>query len=342
MMTIAGALLPEWARTDLTGARFSTYRMGGPLAEAYQPETKVDAVKVLTEICRTKTPYTIIGWGGNVVIAEQGISGVTLITRKMTWSSMASDTRIVCGAGVHLAKVAKLAETASLQGAEYMIGIPGTAGGAAKMNAGALGQDTASVIETVELFDMQAATSRLYTCDELDYAYRHSMITPERYVVLEVTFVFTKGDPVAIAEKMNGSVQFRKNHHPLEPNGGSVFRNPSPTEEHPKPQSSGQMLDQLGAKEWTQNGVRISPRHANFIINTTGAGTSSDVLTMMARMKQAVQREYGVTIFPENYLIGDTTDYEKSVWAYLTGKADTCPPLQADNALTHSTLNSEG
>lgn len=336
MMTTSDVLLPEWARTDLTGVKFSTYRMGGPLAEAYQPETKDDAIHILTEICRAKQPCTILGWGGNVVVAKQGISGVTVITRKMTWNHQADEHRMVCGAGVHLAKVSKLAEQASLTGAEYMIGIPGTVGGAAKMNAGALGQDTASVIESVELFELQTATSCTYDAAELDYAYRHSMIDPSRYVVLEVTFVFKKGEQAEISEKMNQSVQFRKTHHPLEPNGGSVFRNPSPTAEHPNPQSVGQMLDQLGAKEWIQQGVRISPRHANFIINTCGDGTSTDVLTMMARMKQSIQHEYGVTVFPENYFIGDATDYEASVWAYLTGQSKSCPPLKPSSVSTSS------
>lgn len=309
-------LFPEKARTDLTGVSFSTYRMGGPLAEVYQPETKAEAVEILTAVVQQQRPLTTIGWGGNIVIAERGISGVTLITRKMTWVSDVVTGRVTCGAGVHSAKIAKLALDNSLAGAEFMIGIPGTAGGMAKMNAGALGQETREVVVSAEIFDLRTATARVYHRDELDYAYRHSMIDPQRHVVLEVTFQFVPGDATEIKTKMDGSVSFRKNHHPLEPNGGSVFRNPVPTKAVPKPLTVGQMLDELGAKKWHQDGVRISERHANFIINL-GEGTSLDVLRLMTRMQQAMMAEYGVWTQPENYLVGDATLEEMNLWQAL-------------------------
>lgn len=322
-------LFPDWAKTDLSGVSFSTYRMGGPLAEVYQPETKADVITLLNAVSEKQRaqhddcPLTVIGWGGNVIIAERGISGVTLVTRKMTWvhTDHVSKGRFTCGAGVHAAKIAKLALDHHLTGAEFMIGIPGTAGGMAKMNAGALGQETADVLVSAEIYDLQTGAARLYSREELSYAYRHSMIEPQRHIVLEVTFQLEPGEPSAIKEKMDGSVHFRKTHHPLEPNGGSVFRNPKPTDLVPKPLTVGRMLDELGAKKWTQGGVRISERHANFIINL-GEGTSLDVLRLMTRMKETILSEYGVWVKPENYLVGDATLEEMELWNALNKMPD--------------------
>jgi UDP-N-acetylmuramate dehydrogenase len=146
--------------------------------------------------------------------------------------------------------------------------------------------------------------------------------------VLETTLRFEPGDAATITQKMTDSVQFRKTHHPTEPNGGSVFRNPIPTEANPKPPSAGMLLDGLGARgnaetgmsPWQEGGVQISPRHANFIINVNN-GSSLDVLRLMRRMQQAVVDAHGITLRPENVLLGDASAEERALWQLLWQEA---------------------
>lgn len=296
----------------LTGAQFSTYRIGGPIQEAYQPSTLEEAMAVLQEVRRSGKKLTVLGWGSNSIIASAGISGVTLITRKLVSVEAKGENRFQFGAGVHFAKTAKVAQQHSLTGGEYMIGIPATVGGAVRMNAGALGQETASLVRYAFIYNLDSGELEIWDPARLNYSYRHSDIDPTRHVVLGAELEFEPGNLEEITRLMESSVAFRKAHHPTEPNGGSVFQNPS------KEMTAGRMLDELGAKNWSEGGVRISPLHANFIINT-GEGTSLDVLRLMVRMKETVKKTYGLDMHPENLLLGDATDEELALWQVLTG-----------------------
>lgn len=211
-------------------AAFTTYRVGGPIDNLHQPETPEQAAEVLRQALTQGAPVTILGWGSNVIVASAGIRGVTLVTRKLAHTRVEPESRrLIAGAGVHLARIATMAEAQGWTGAEFMIGIPATIGGAARMNAGAMGQETASVIDSVLLFDAGSGEITRWPREPLQYAYRHSALqapAPLR-VVLEATLVFEAGDPAAIRAQMETNVSFRKTHHPTEPNGGSVFETPS-------------------------------------------------------------------------------------------------------------------
>lgn len=294
------------------GHQFSTYRIGGPIEEAYQPTTLEEAVAVLNDVKRSGKKLTVLGWGGNTLIASAGISGVTFITRKMTWTKDLGDNRFEFGAGVHLAKVSATALNHGLAGAEFMIGIPGTVGGAIRMNAGAMKQETQSVIESVQVFNLATGQVETLLPSDLGFAYRTSTIDPNKVIVLSAIMAFWPGDAKEIKAKMDGNVHFRKSHHPIEPNGGSVFQNPLPD----KP--AGMLLDQLGAKEWHEGGVRISPLHANFIVNIN-QGTSLDILRLMRRMQVAIKENYQLETHPENKFLGDASQEEKQLWKELTG-----------------------
>lgn len=295
----------------LMGANFTTYRIGGPLQEAYQPATEAELIAILREVQRTGKQLTVLGWGGNSIIASRGISGVTIITRKLDWVEPKSPTRIAFGAGVHLAKSASAALKQSLTGGEYMIGIPGTIGGAIRMNAGALGQETSEVVRSVNLFNLQTGDVETWLPEQLGFSYRKSSIDPQTHIILSAELEFQPGDAAKIAEMMDQSVAFRKTHHPKEPNGGSVFKNPS------KEMPAGRLLEELGAKgNWREGGAMVSPLHGNFIVNMDN-GTSTDVLKLMLRMKRAIHERYGLDAHPENLLLGDATDEEIALWREL-------------------------
>jgi UDP-N-acetylmuramate dehydrogenase len=295
----------------LMGSGFTTYRIGGPLDEAYQPATEADMLALLVEVQQSGKMLTMLGWGGNSIIASAGIRGVTIITRKLDWVEQKSATRLAFGAGVHLAKSASAALKHLLSGGEFMIGIPGTIGGAVRMNAGALGQDMSNLVQNVTLFNRETAQVEVWTAAQLGFSYRKSAILPEKHIVLSAELEFQPGDADKISAMMDQSVNFRKTHHPKEPNGGSVFKNPAPD------MPVGRLMEELGAKgHWREGGAMVSPLHGNFIVNMAQA-TSTDVLKLMLRMQQAIQERYGLSTHPENLFLGDATDEEQALWQTL-------------------------
>src|SRR6478609_5529598 len=285
------------ARTDLMGSAFTTYRIGGPLDEAYQPENEAELLGILDKVTTENKALTVLGWGGNSIIATAGIRGITLILRKLESSEQLSETRIRFGAGVHLARAASVAQKASLTGGEYMIGIPGTIGGAIRMNAGALGQETSDLVRSVRLFNLESKQIETKSAEELEFSYRKSGIVPGRDIILSAELEFKPGNLAEITRMMDQSVNFRKTHHPKEPNGGSVFKNPAPD----KP--VGRLMEELGAKgNWQEGKMMVSPLHGNFIINL-GSGTSLDTLKLMRRMQVAAKQTYDVNLHPENLFL---------------------------------------
>jgi len=296
----------------LQGSSFTTYRIGGPLDEAYQPSTEAEMVALLHDVQRSGKQLTILGWGGNSIIASAGIRGVTIITRKLDWVEQLSPTRLAFGAGVHMAKSASEALKRSLAGGEFMIGIPGTIGGAVRMNAGALGQEISDLVRSVTLFNRETDQVETWLPEQLDFSYRKSTIQPNKHIVLSAELEFQPGDAAQIAEMMDQSVNFRKTHHPKDPNGGSVFKNPT------KDTPVGRLMEELGAKgNWREGGAMVSPLHGNFIVNVDHA-TSTDVLKLMLRMKKAIKEKYGLDTHPENLFLGEATEEEQVLWQELT------------------------
>ena len=150
------------------------------------------------------------------------------------------------------------------------------------------------------------------------YHYRYSSVDPSVQIVLATECRFEAGDSTQSKAVMERNIAFRKAHHPTEPNGGSVFRNPStPPEGSDTLLSVGKMLENLGAKGvWKVGGAEVSALHGNFIVNTNHA-SSTDVLKLMHQMQTAVWKQYQIRIYPENRFIGDATQEENTLWHAL-------------------------
>jgi UDP-N-acetylmuramate dehydrogenase len=285
------------------------------MAEAYFPTSIAQAEQILQDILprihRDNIPFQVLGWGSNTLISSNGLRGITLILRKLASIEQLDECTFRFGAGVHLAKVSHATYQAGLHGGEFFVGIPGTMGGAACMNAGAMGHETSMVLQRVLAFDLQTGQSGWLEKEQLRFNYRFSDINPHRHIVLATECRFSQGDKESAKQLMDINVAFRKEHHPTEPNGGSVFRNPS------NAPPVGKMVDDMGGKGvWHVGDAWVSPKHGNFIINK-GCATSLDVLQLMCRIKQAVLDTYGVTLFPENRFIGDASAEEHQCWQWL-------------------------
>ncbi len=301
-------------RERLMGAQYCSYRVGGPLDEAYVPTTLEDALDVLQTARKQQKPVTVIGGGANTIIASQGIRGVTFLCKRLMFTEQVDDLTFKIGAGMPLARVATLAQAHTLTGAEFMIGVPGTLGGAVTMNAGAMGQETAEILDHAILFNMQTGELETWSHEELQFSYRKSAVNSRQMIIVGAQLKFKPGDPEAIAALIKKSLVFRQEHHPKEPNGGSVFKNPT------KEQPAGLLLDQAGAKGWREGGAMVSPMHANFIVNV-GNATSTDILKLMLRMKRCIKERYNLDTHPENRFLGDATAEEIAIWEELTGHA---------------------
>ncbi len=296
------------------GAQYCSYRVGGPLEEPYLPTTLEEALELLHQIRCDAKPLTVIGGGSNTIIASGGIRGATFLCKRLMFSEQTGPQRFRVGSGMPLAKVCKLMQDHGLTGAEYMIGVPGTLGGAVTMNAGALGQDTAGVLAHALVYNMETGLLEEWSHEQLQFAYRTSAINPKRCIVLGAELSLTPGNPPEIQARIQKNLTFRQTHHPKEPNGGSVFKNPLPD------CPAGKILDELGAKGWQEGGAMVSLMHANFIINL-GEATSTDILKLMLRMKQAIRTETGLEARPENRFLGNASQEEKAIWEELTGHA---------------------
>jgi UDP-N-acetylmuramate dehydrogenase len=242
----------------------------------------------------------VIGAGSNLLISDQGLPGLTLCNRRLQGLVLeASSGLIEAEAGEPIPTLARRAARAGLSGLEWSVGIPGTVGGAAVMNAGAQGGCTAEVLRSVTVVDPQRPEAPFeLTADQLDFAYRHSRLQLEPLVVLAARFQLQPGqDPAAVSQRTSANLHSRTSTQPYQqPSCGSVFRNP-------EPQKAGQLIEALGLKGLQVGGAEVSPIHANFIVNTGGA-TAADIDQLIAEVQQRVRAAHGIALHPEVKRLG--------------------------------------
>jgi UDP-N-acetylmuramate dehydrogenase len=265
-------------------ADYTTWRVGGEAQWFAEPENREQLQALLAWAHQERLPWGVIGAGSNLLISDQGLPGLTLCNRRLQGLVLeASSGLIEAEAGEPIPTLARRAARAGLSGLEWSVGIPGTVGGAAVMNAGAQGGPEAP-------FEL--------TADQLDFAYRHSRLQLEPLVVLAARFQLQPGqDPAAVSQRTSANLHSRTSTQPYQqPSCGSVFRNP-------EPQKAGQLIEALGLKGLQVGGAEVSPIHANFIVNTGGA-TAADIDQLIAEVQQQVRAAHGIALHPEVKRLG--------------------------------------
>lgn len=325
--------VPPSAPGEKSGAAYCTYRVGGPLRQAYEPATVDELLALLQTLSpQERRQLHCLGWGSNTLISDNGIAGPCLIFRKLAQVEHQAPNVLRFSAGVHLAQVAHVAATTvvgeedgeplALSGVEFLVGIPGTVGGAVRMNAGAHGGETADRLVSLRVVNLETLAVEDWTPQQLAFAYRHSALDPSTHLALWADFHLTPSPQAQIQATTAQHRQWRKDCHPTEPNGGSVFKNPKTQTD----KAVGWMIDTLGLKGFQVGGAMISPKHGNFIVNT-GNATCTDVLRVMAHMKAQLYQHFQVVVQPENLLLGDSlSDTESALWAFLTAPQWCAPP----------------
>jgi UDP-N-acetylmuramate dehydrogenase len=279
---------------------FTTWKVGGP-AEWFAEPGEVDELLALLAWARREALDThCIGAGSNLLIADGGLGGLSLCLRRLQGSQLdSSQGWVEAAAGEPSPTLARKAARAGLSGLEWAVGIPGTAGGAAVMNAGAQGGCTAEWLHSVQVVDpgRPQAPFELMAA-ELDFAYRHSRLQHEPLVVLAVRLRLEPGhDPAAITARTSANLHSRTSTQPYQqPSCGSVFRNP-------EPQKAGRLIEELGLKGLRIGGAEVSPMHANFIVNT-GDATASDIDALIRSVQRQVAEQRGIDLHPEVKRLG--------------------------------------
>ena len=274
----------------------TSFRIGGAAKRMAFPQNGEQVVLLVgfAEACGVEP--LVIGNGTNLLISDAGLDRLVIETSAMNRMEVGTKGRITADAGVSLARLADFACKQGLTGLEFAHGIPGTLGGAVCMNAGAYDGEMKQVIETVTVLFPQEGI-RTLSCEEMDFAYRHSLLSdhPDA-VVLHATVKLTAGDPVSIREKMQLLMQRRKTSQPLEwPSAGSTFK-------RPVGYFAGTLIDQCGLKGFTVGGAQVSEKHAGFVINKGGA-TCADVEKLIRQVQARVLQEKGVRLEPEVKII---------------------------------------
>jgi len=269
--------------------QLTTWKIGGPAETAYWPESKEDLSTVWQRAQEAGVPVWLIGQGSNLLLPDEGLPGVTVVTtylRRVEWG----EYTVQVEAGYSLARLAQEAGERGFSGLEFARGIPGSVGGAVMMNAGAHGGTMASHIMNVTALWADGTVKKVEKA-ELEFAYRFCSLRGHAWV-LEVELEFSPGDRRQILEAMKEHLTKRALNQPLEkPSAGSVFRNPPGD-------SAGRLIEAAGWKGRSIGGAQVSTKHANFIVNT-GNAKAMDVLALMEGIQKDVQVKFGISLQSE-------------------------------------------
>ncbi|MFI4954426.1 MAG: UDP-N-acetylmuramate dehydrogenase [Gammaproteobacteria bacterium] len=274
-------------------ARYCTWRVGGFAQYVYSAVDRDDLIQFITN--PAYAPFTWLGLGSNVLIRDGGIEGTVILTQDcLSELHQIDDQKVYVEAGVPCAKLAKLCARLGFCGAEFFGGIPGTMGGALFMNAGAYGSETWQYVVEVETLD---ANGNIHVRKPEDFkiAYRHIEGPPEWFI--SATLQFTPGDSQITQANLKELLQKRNAAQPIGlPSGGSVFRNPPGN-------YAARLIEAAGLKGYAIGGAQVSPKHANFIVNT-GNALAADIENLILYLRERVQESSGILLEPEVKILG--------------------------------------
>jgi UDP-N-acetylmuramate dehydrogenase len=289
----------ERVRSDFPMAPLTTFRVGGPAGLYLEPESEADLAAAGRAVTETGIPVVVLGKGSNVLVADGGFPGLVLrLGRSYRWSARDGD-HLSAGGAMPLPAMAGVALRHSLAGLEFGVAIPGTLGGAVRMNAGAHGREMAEVLESVDVFGLREGTAVTIGAADVGLSYRRSALE-EDAVVIGARVRLARGDPAAIRALMDEARAWRRATQPLaEPNCGSVFKNPPG--DH-----AARLIEAAGAKGRSVGGASVSTKHANFIVTGPGA-RAADVVALIEEVRSLVEAHDGVRLEREVQLVGTFT-----------------------------------
>jgi UDP-N-acetylmuramate dehydrogenase len=283
---------------DCPMSRYTTFRVGGNADALITCRETAELEWVVSYADREQLPFLVIGRGSNLLFKDSGFEGVAIrLAGDLAGigEEESNPPLLRAGAGAPLSELLSYCRDKGLSGLEFLVGIPGTAGGAAAMNAGAWGMETGRVIREISMMEPGGGLLARNRA-QLRFGYR-SLSIPKGTVIVQVTLELVRDDPQAVSARMAKYLSRRKTGQPLEyPSGGSVFKNPPGD-------FAGRLIERAGLKGERIGGAMISPKHANFIVNVGGA-SAGDVLALMELVRKRVLERAGVELEPEIRVVG--------------------------------------
>jgi UDP-N-acetylenolpyruvoylglucosamine reductase len=292
--------VPAGVERDFPLARLTTVRVGGRADWFARPGSEDEVVELLAWAESERIAIGMVGSGSNLLVADDGFRGLALKLAGDLTGLERDGTRVVLGGGARLPSAASKTAGWGLSGLEFGVNIPGTVGGAVRMNANAYGGELARVLEWVTVCTSSGPERRVP--DQLGFRYRGSDLG-EREVVTRACFALKQGDSDEVKATL---ADMRARRREAQPSGiktfGSTFVNPD--DPRAEGRSAGQLLDAAECRGLERGGARLSPVHANFVENT-GEATTADVLAVMAAARQRVHERFGVVLRPEVQILGE-------------------------------------
>jgi UDP-N-acetylenolpyruvoylglucosamine reductase len=286
---------------DYPLARLTTVRAGGPADLFGRPDDEQKLAELLRWAASEGIAVGVVGSGSNLLVSDDGYRGLVLKLDGRLSSIERQGARIVCGGGARLPSAAAQAARWGLSGLEFGINIPGTVGGAVKMNANAYGGELGRVLEWVNVCSAGGVERRQPS--QLGFAYRRSNLGPGE-VVSQASFRLGEGE---VAEIKGTLAEMRGKRLEAQPSGiktfGSTFKNPA-DDARAGGLTAGQLLEAAGCRGLRVGGARFSEKHANFVENA-GEATTADILSLMAEGRRRVHERFGVSLQPEVQILGE-------------------------------------
>jgi UDP-N-acetylmuramate dehydrogenase len=296
---LASTLGPRAHRHHPLGA-LTTYRVGGTadvFVEAADEQDLIEVGRALGTLSGSgpSVPVLVLGKGSNLLVADRGFQGLVVSLGSAFDSISIEGTRVWAGSGVSLPVLARRTAAAGLTGLEWAVGVPGSVGGAIRMNAGGHGSDTAATLVSYRWVDLCSGTVHEAPASTLAFGYRRAQLEPTDVVVAGV-HALDPGEPAEGKATIDEIVRWRRANQPGGSNAGSVFTNPAGD-------SAGRLIDACGLKGLRLGSAEVSTKHANFIQADPG-GSADDVFHLIERVRSVVAAEAGVILQVEVRLIG--------------------------------------
>ncbi len=280
-------------------SKHTTFKVGGP-AECFIKVDNIQDLRHILKFAKEKhIDMTILGNGSNVLVLDGGIKGIVINIRFNKIEMINLDKKIFAsiGAGVKISVFGHLLLKNAITGFEELSGIPGTIGGAIRMNAGAHGKEFKDIVSNVICMDYDGNIHE-FENEDMNFEYRKSMLKENQYIVLEVRMEFQKGEEAEIREKMEEYVTYRKENQPIEyPSAGSTFKRGTDF-------ITAKLIDDAGLKGYHIGGAEVSSKHAGFIINK-GNATAKDILELIEYVKHKIEEKFNKKIELEIEIMGE-------------------------------------
>ena len=291
---LAPVLGDRLRRDEPLGPR-TTYRVGGAAALFLEARDTDDLRRARDAVAQSGVEILVVGRGSNLLVADEGFDGLAVVLGEGFAEVAVEQTTVVAGGSALLPVVARRSVSAGLRGFEWAVGVPGSVGGAVRMNAGGHGSDRAASLLGVRVLDLAGGEDGAVPVDHLALGYRRSSV-PSSTVVLDATLGLAVGDRDEGEAMLAEIVRWRREHQPGGPNAGSVFTNP-------EGDSAGRLIDAAGMRGHRVGTASVSTKHANFIQADPG-GRAADVRALMEEVVDAVRGTAGIVLHPETVLVG--------------------------------------